>query len=143
MDSVQQILCHLPDESLSCVASYLPRPSRALFATAINSARDNGLNSAILGLSGDVLDFGEMEKNLAAKITDDDLQDILICTNANTKLRKLKLRGCINITGEGLTPLRWFRMSFEGALLRFIAAFSLNYFRVLHIPYCQSCKYRL
>ena len=72
------------------------------------------MSSAILGVSGeqrnreqlDVLDFGAIEKSLAAKITDDVLKSILTCIDANTKLRKLKLAGCVNITGAGLDPLR-------------------------------------
>lgn len=112
-------LCDLPNDAMCHTASYLARPSRVLFVLALfghesNDVRDNGLSSAILGVSGeqrnreqlDVLDFGAIEKSLAAKITDDVLKSILTCIDANTKLRKLKLAGCVNITGAGLDPLR-------------------------------------
>ena len=98
----------LPNEALSYAASYLARPSKALFAIALR--HDTTINDdatiAILSLEQfGVLDFGEVEKTLAAKISDDDLREILICIDASTKLKKLKLAGCINITGVGLTPL--------------------------------------
>ena len=104
-------LFDLPTEALSHVAGYLPRPSRAMFAITMN---DDELSSVILGLSGapqnreqyDILDFGEVEGSLASKITDDILQDILIRIDAYAKLRRLKLAGCVNITGTGLDTLR-------------------------------------
>ena len=56
----------LPNEALSHAASYLARPSRALFVLAVSehelttNSRDNELSSAILGLEQyDILDFGE------------------------------------------------------------------------------------
>ena len=103
-NKITNILRNLPNEALSHVASYLPRPSMAMFAVAV---RTSGQGRAILG-SGqfDVLDFGEIEESLALKLTDEDVKSILICIDANTKLRKLKLAGCINITGAGLDPLR-------------------------------------
>ena len=63
----------LPNEALSFAASFLARPSRAMFAIAVGGDDELGL-SVILGEQFGVLDFGEVEKTLAAKITDDDLQ---------------------------------------------------------------------
>lgn len=54
----------------------------------------------------EILDFGELEGSLAARITDHHLKSVLGCINANAKLKRLKLSGCVNITGSGLTPLR-------------------------------------
>lgn len=47
------------------------------------------------------LDFGEIEKSLAKKLTDYD-----VCIAALTNLKILRLAGCVNITGHGLEPLR-------------------------------------
>ena len=108
-------LFDLPNESLSHAASYLASPTRALLVIAINDVIDNELSSVILGSGNgeqhnreeyDILDFGEIERTLAAKITDDLLREILICIDANTNLRRLKLTGCVNITGAGLDHLR-------------------------------------
>ena len=128
---------HLPDTILADnVATYLPKPSRAIFAVAMSaplSSWANAINhssisitsTAILaaspsknerqlqeygvhGENGDmwaILDFEDIEKSLASKLSDDDLSAILICTNAVNRLRRLKLTGLVNITGRGLSPL--------------------------------------
>lgn len=54
----------------------------------------------------DVLDFGDIEKSLAKKLTDDDLRSALTCMNARDHVKTLKLSGCVNIAGCGLEPLR-------------------------------------
>ena len=117
------VLRDLPNEALAHAAGYLSRPSRALFSIALfrhepntNSASDGDLSRAILCLNGQqrtreeqdgILDFGkEIEESLAAKLTDDDLRVILLSIDANTKLKRLKLTGCVNVTGAGLDPLR-------------------------------------
>ena len=100
-------LFDLPTEALSHAASYLPLPSRALFALAINDAGSNDTSSAILSSEQwGALDFVDIEASLSSKITDDILREILVSINASTNLKKLKLAGCVNITGVGLTPLR-------------------------------------
>ena len=88
----------LPNEALAYAASYLARPSKALFAVALkNDASMNDTTNAILSLEQwKALDFGEIDANLAAKITDDYLRKILICIGANAKLNTLKLAGCVN-----------------------------------------------
>jgi len=52
------------------------------------------------------LDFEDVEKSLAKKLTDADIGAVLTCTNAKDSLRILKLAGCVNIVGSGLEPLR-------------------------------------
>ncbi|KAL9186019.1 hypothetical protein ACHAXT_005257 [Thalassiosira profunda] len=114
-------LGNFPDEALAHVVGYLPRPSRALAAVSFvsdvcSSPNDGGSNytsRAILGLVGaadrelwEVLDFGEIEGSLAAKISDADLQSVIVCIQAKTNLKRLKLTGCTNISGAGLSPLR-------------------------------------
>mmetsp|Transcript_32233 Transcript_32233/g.48672 ORF Transcript_32233/g.48672 Transcript_32233/m.48672 type:complete len:442 (-) Transcript_32233:37-1362(-) len=96
-------LSDLPTGALAHVSSFLAAPSRALFAVAINS-RDS--SSAIVGNQWDALDFGEIEKELAAKISDDDIRAVLLSIDAINNLRSLWLTNCINITGVGLDPLR-------------------------------------
>jgi len=54
----------------------------------------------------DTLDFEDIEKELANKLTDNDISAILKSINAQDVLKKLKLCGCINIEGHGLSPLR-------------------------------------
>ena len=52
------------------------------------------------------MDFEDIDKELANKLTDDDVYAILKCINARDVLKRLKLCGCTNITGLGLNPLR-------------------------------------
>ena len=54
----------------------------------------------------EVLDFGDIEKRLAAKLSDYDIDYILRCADAVNNLKILKLAGCIDITGRGLDTLR-------------------------------------
>ena len=82
-----------------------------MFAVALdeNSAVSdltNERSSAIVGNQWDILDFGDIEEDLAAKITDDDIQKMLLCIDAVNKLKQLKLTNCVNIAGAGLEPLR-------------------------------------
>ena len=110
----------LPDGIFADVAKYLAKPSIACFAVAMtpsesrllsNNAQmgQSSLCKAILnsqeGDSWEELDFGDIEKSLAAKLSDDDVRSILMHIDAVNNLNKLKLTGCVNITGEGLSPL--------------------------------------
>ena len=111
----------LPDGIFADVAKYLAKPSIACFAVAMTAPSESSqlsndaqvspssLCKAILTLkedgSWDVLDFGDIEKSLAAKLSDDDVYSILMHIDAINILKKLKLTGCVNITGEGLAPL--------------------------------------
>ena len=111
----------LPDGIFADVAKYLAKPSIACFGVAMtapsesesrqlsNNAQMNpsSLCKAILTLkegdSWEVLDFGD--ESLAAKLSDDDVHSILAHIDAINKLKTLKLTGCVNITGSGLSPL--------------------------------------
>ena len=109
--SPQGVTClsDLPSGILALAASYLAAPSRALFAVALdeNSAvLPNERSSAIVGNQWDTLDFGEIEKELAAKLSDSDIKEVLLCMDAFNKLKRLKLTNCTNIIGAGLMPLR-------------------------------------
>ena len=101
-------LVDLPIGILEHTAGFLAAPSRALFAVALTiSHNPSGENySSIAGSDWETLDFGEIEKELAARISDDDISDVLQHIDAVNKLKRLRLTNCTNITGEGLEPLR-------------------------------------
>ena len=54
----------------------------------------------------ETLDFGDIDKSLAEKLKDDDINDILTIIDAVNNTKCIKLTGCININGSGLSPLR-------------------------------------
>jgi len=88
------------------VSSYLTLPSRALFAVALNY-RDVERCSAIVGDHQlDVFDFGDIEKELAVKLTDEDVNCALLSIDAVNNLKTLRLTNLLNISGIGLEPLR-------------------------------------
>lgn len=109
----------LPWDAIELVIGYLPLPSTALFAVAISAPSSSWCSgtfeqptllttSALASriLSWRQLDFGDIETDLAERITDDDLAAVLICIDAKNLLQKLKLQGLMNVTGRGLRPLR-------------------------------------
>lgn len=111
-------ISNLPDGILAHAASFLAQPSRALFAVAMTATSEsweqNNIGSkhqqtaaAILKLDEwDILDFEDIEKSLVMKLTEDDISALLMCISAKVTLKKLKLTGCISITGRALKPLR-------------------------------------
>jgi len=107
----------LPVGFIADVSAYLPKPSRAILAVAFTSSsllqnndlmhRLSPISTAIISAQQwDMLDFEDINKELANKLTDDDIYAILKSINAHDVLKKLKLCGCINITGIGLNPLQ-------------------------------------
>ncbi len=105
-NSQQRSLPDLPIGALAHVSSYLPSLPRALFAVALDYYRDIDSSSAIVGGQWDVLDFGDIEKEIAAKLNDDDVRSILLSIDAANNLKTLRLTNLLNITGIGLEPLR-------------------------------------
>src|SRR6056300_56344 len=101
------------------VAKYLAPPSRIMFALAVTppkspydtimarSRLSKKVSSSIAGSNWDTLDFGEIEKVLAAKLSDNDMNAILVHIDAVRRVKRLKLTNCTNITGVGLIPLRF------------------------------------
>ena len=75
-------LSDLPVEPLTHVASFLAVPSRALFAVALNfaSSDDSSSSTSIVCNQVDTLDFGDIGRDLAAKLSDDDISAILLCS---------------------------------------------------------------
>lgn len=100
----------LPIEPLTHVASFLPLPSRALFALSFTDVDTATAFSRKIIAAQDgcetLLDFGTMEKDQAVKLTDEDLDAILRCIDAANKVKVLRLTNCINISGVGLESLR-------------------------------------
>jgi hypothetical protein len=96
-------LADFPDWAVKHIASYLAAPSQALFAVALGS---DIRSSATVRRQLDTLDFGEIEMELAVKLTDNHIQLVLVSCDAANNLKKLKLTNCIHITGAGLEPLR-------------------------------------
>ena len=107
----------LPVGFIVNVAEYLPKPSRAILAATLSAPssswksdlihRPSSFSAAILSASQwNILDFEDVEKELANKLTDEDICVVLKYMNARDVLKKLKLCGCINITGHGLNPLK-------------------------------------
>ena len=53
-----------------------------------------------------IIDFGSVPKEMAAKLTDDQLKKLLIKCHAKEVTTVLKLTGCVGLKGAGLEPLR-------------------------------------
>jgi len=114
------LLSDLPDGILAHAASFLASPQKALFGLSMTASSESWTNNnfsivrehqqstaAILkSEEWDVLDFEDIEKSLVVKLTEDDIGVILMFINAKQKLKKLKLSGCIHITGSCLEVLR-------------------------------------
>ena len=109
----------LPDNAIAHAASYLSKPSRAIFAVAmtprtkLDCKRPSAANASdmnhILTSSPELwetLDFADIEKSLAEKLNDDDMCSILTAIGARANTKCLKITGCVNILGGGLSPLR-------------------------------------
>jgi hypothetical protein len=103
----------LPTGILAHAASFLAAPSKALFAVALALDEDensvslpNEMSSAIVGNQWDTLDFGQIEEKLARKLSDAEVEKVLLCIDAVNNLKRLKLTKCQSITGTCLEPLR-------------------------------------
>ena len=93
-------ISNLPDGILAHAASYLASPSKALFAVAtspskwwaqdnfsIGSKHQQTVASILSSSVWDILDFGDIEKSLAVKLTDDDVHAVLKCISAQDILK--------------------------------------------------------
>ena len=49
--------------------------------------------------------MNDMRDLFGGEITDDNIRQVLICTNAVHNLRRLKLTNCLGVVGMGLQPL--------------------------------------
>ena len=89
----------LPDGLLDGISSYLAKPSVVLFAismSADDSEQQTQTSKAIISsINWSVLDFGDIEKSLSAKLSDDDIDKMLKSIDAVNNLHILKLAGCV------------------------------------------------
>ena len=107
----------LPVGILEDAASYLCKPSQALFAVAMSAPstswcqyklvhRPSPATKAIVSSTQwDILDFEDIG-DIERRLSDDDIAAILHCINAKQTVKGLKLAWCVNITGRGLNPLQ-------------------------------------
>ena len=63
------------------------------------------ISKAIHLRSWEELDFDDIETSLAHNLTGDGVSAVLQCIDAKQTLKKLKLAGCVTITGRCLMPL--------------------------------------
>jgi hypothetical protein len=126
-----------PDTVLAYVAQFLTKTERALVAVAMTASSKSWRDSRWrkrpseatrvmiaarpmiekkshnrLGLSyrWDTLDFEDIDMALAKRLSDEDIGGILVCTDAINTFKVFKLKGCFNIVGHGLEPLRGSRV---------------------------------
>ncbi|KAL7449802.1 hypothetical protein ACHAWC_001820, partial [Mediolabrus comicus] len=99
----------VPTEALQHVASFLAAPSQVMFGLHVAAAEDKSLNKRSFAIaeeqSWDTLDFGEIEKEVASRLSDDDIKAVLWCIDAGNKVKRLRLTNCFNVTGSCLEPL--------------------------------------
>lgn len=114
-------ITNLPEGIFEHVAKYLAAPSIVCAAVAFTSSskqfyltnskggvvKGTSQSKVILATYGTqyILDFGDVEDSLARKLSDDDLAAMLVCINAVSNIKTLRLTGCVNINGHGLAPL--------------------------------------
>ena len=99
----------LPDGALHSVSGFLSFIETALFHTAVSGTSSDEFRRAIHQNNVQLieeLDFAEISQDLAYKLTDKDLNNILILIDAGHNLKKLKLTNCIMMSGRGLQPLQ-------------------------------------
>ena len=108
-DTVPISIYNLPNGVLEHVSSFLAAPSKALFAVALDDSRNELRRDVSLALvtnqCWNTLDFGEIEEELAAKLSDEDIKNTLVRINAVNSVTQLRLTNCVNILGSGLKPL--------------------------------------
>ena len=54
----------------------------------------------------EMMDFVDLPKALASRLSDDDVGAVLVCIDAANNLKRLKLTNCFNVVGTCLEPLR-------------------------------------
>ena len=114
--STQLNIDNLPDSVLLHIAGYLQETSRVLLAVALttSSAKPSEASNIIISASGDIrnknfgttVDFGDTDKKLAAKLTDEDIGGVLKCVGEVHIILRVKLTHCVGVKGDGLEPLR-------------------------------------
>ena len=94
------MLCNLPEIVASSIARCLPDLSRALIVIATQQH-----HHLLDGINWENLDFSVLGKDLACKLCDEDVHNILTCIDAKHRVKKLNLAYLWGISGIGLQPL--------------------------------------
>ena len=103
------------------MANFLKAPSRILFAIVItptintsspydiimSRCRPRVGHPSVAGDDWQTLDFGDIEEELAAKLTDDDISKVLLHIDAANKVKRLRLTNMVNITGAKPDGIKW------------------------------------
>ena len=130
-------LIGFPDTVLASLAEFLTKTERALVDVAMTASskswRESNWRKRPLDASSvmiavrplneininrrmrqsyewDSFDFRDIDKLLAKKLSDEDIGGLLVCLDAINTVKVFKLKGCVNIIGHGLEPLRGSRV---------------------------------
>ena len=130
-------LIGFPDTVLASLAEFLTKTERALVAVAMTASskswresnwRKRPLDASSVMIAArplneininrrmresyewDSFDFRDIDKSLAKKLSDEDIGGLLVCLDAINTVKVFKLKGCVNIIGHGLEPLRGSRV---------------------------------
>ena len=94
------------EAAMACIGSFLTTTEKALFGVAIDPTGPTRASEMVAGKNVTELDFGDVDAQLASRLTDDHLKCILVNIDAKDNLKVLKLTHCTGISGSGLEPLR-------------------------------------
>lgn len=101
------------DALLPTVASYLPPADCTVFAMTMVSSLQHNAGVTCKAMAARVnwdrtLDFGNVQERIQGSLTDEDVRWILICLDAVSNVKSVKLTDCLGIvgSGSGLGPLR-------------------------------------
>jgi len=103
--------CQKLVEHKSC-RDYKPQLREARYGRNVNTLAMKGRKglddqmSKYYNGGWDILDFIDIPKALASRLTDKDLAAILKCIDVKNNLKRLNLTHCFSIVGQGLSPLR-------------------------------------
>ena len=130
-------LIGFPDTVLASLAEFLTKTERALVDFAMTASskswresnwRKRPLDASSVMIAArplneininrrmrqsyewDSFDFRDIDKLLAKKLSDEDIGGLLVCLDAINTVKVFKLKGCVNIIGHGLEPLRGSRV---------------------------------
>ena len=54
-----------------------------------------------------IVDFGELDAEFAMSLTDEDVEDILLCLDReDSRIKRLRLTNCINVNGSFMRSIR-------------------------------------
>jgi len=95
--------------SRAIISSAIAKPTRRGIGLYRQQVMENYYTAGWeqLDLPFDMMDLErDIDVKLAAKIKDDDIGAVLVCTDAKNTLKKIRLRRCDGVAGHGLEPIR-------------------------------------